>query len=67
MADEVVDERDGAAEDGDEPVTGQWNYDADNREPPPKGADTLGVREPLDTSDVTGDGPTAAAGRRSRR
>ncbi|MEO5901640.1 MAG: cryptochrome/photolyase family protein [Ilumatobacteraceae bacterium] len=22
--------------DGDEPVTGRWNYDADNRQPPPK-------------------------------
>jgi deoxyribodipyrimidine photolyase-related protein len=22
--------------DGDQPVTGRWNYDADNREPPPK-------------------------------
>ena len=28
------------------PVTGQWNYDADNREPPPKRRDTLGVPDP---------------------
>lgn len=26
----------GVLMDGDEPVTGRWNYDADNREPPPK-------------------------------
>ncbi|MBA8794846.1 deoxyribodipyrimidine photolyase-related protein [Friedmanniella endophytica] len=30
---------------GSEPVTGQWNYDHDNREPPPR-ADTLGLPEP---------------------
>src|ERR671916_534814 len=29
-----------------EPVTGQWNYDADNREPPPKRRETLGVPDP---------------------
>ncbi len=29
-----------------EPTGGRWNYDADNREPPPKGAVTLGVDEP---------------------
>ena len=28
------------------PVTGQWNYDADNREGPPKRQETLGVRDP---------------------
>ncbi len=28
------------------PVTGQWNYDADNREPPPRRQDTLGVLDP---------------------
>src|ERR671916_1475984 len=28
------------------PVTGQWNYDADNREPPPKRRETLGVPDP---------------------
>lgn len=32
-------------DDGD-PAGGRWNYDADNREPPPKGAETLGVDEP---------------------
>ena len=32
--------------DGGEPAGGQWNFDHDNREPPPKGADTLGVTEP---------------------
>jgi deoxyribodipyrimidine photolyase-related protein len=31
--------------DGDEPTGGRWNYDRDNREPPPKQA-TLGVDEP---------------------
>ena len=30
---------------GGEPVAGRWNFDADNREPPPKTA-TLGVPEP---------------------
>lgn len=28
------------------PAGGQWNYDADNRMPPPKGATTLGLPEP---------------------
>ena len=32
--------------DGGEPAGGQWNFDHDNRQPPPKGADTLGVTEP---------------------
>ncbi len=32
--------------DGDEPAGGRWNFDADNREPPPKGAAGLGVAEP---------------------
>src|SRR3712207_3920454 len=32
--------------DGDQPVTGQWNYDADNRDPPPRGQATLGVPDP---------------------
>ena len=31
---------------GGEPVDGRWNFDAENREPPPKGVDTLGVPEP---------------------
>ena len=31
---------------GGEPTGGRWNFDHDNREPPPKGADTLGVPEP---------------------
>jgi deoxyribodipyrimidine photolyase-related protein len=31
--------------DGDEPVGGRWNYDHDNREPPPK-APTLGLPAP---------------------
>ena len=31
---------------GTEPVGGRWNYDADNREPPPKGATRLEVAEP---------------------
>ena len=28
------------------PAGGRWNFDADNREPPPKGQDTLGVDDP---------------------
>ncbi|GAA4023043.1 cryptochrome/photolyase family protein [Allokutzneria multivorans] len=32
--------------DADEPVGGRWNYDADNREPPPKGASRLPVEPP---------------------
>ncbi len=32
--------------DGDEPVGGRWNFDADNRQPPPKGKDGIGVAEP---------------------
>ncbi|MEY3019629.1 MAG: hypothetical protein RLZZ272_613 [Actinomycetota bacterium] len=32
-------------EDG-EPVGGRWNLDADNREPPPRGATTLGLAAP---------------------
>ncbi|MBC7375395.1 MAG: cryptochrome/photolyase family protein [Frankiales bacterium] len=31
--------------DGEEPAGGRWNYDHDNREPPPKRA-TLGITEP---------------------
>lgn len=32
--------------DGDEPVTGRWNFDADNREPAPKNEPALGVPAP---------------------
>ncbi len=32
--------------DGTDPLGGRWNLDHDNREPPPKGADTLGVDPP---------------------
>ncbi len=32
--------------DGDQPVGGRWNHDHDNREPPPKGARTLGAPPP---------------------
>lgn len=32
--------------DGGDPAGGQWNFDHDNRQPPPKGAETLGVTEP---------------------
>jgi deoxyribodipyrimidine photolyase-related protein len=31
---------------GPEPEGGRWNFDEDNREPPPRGRDTLGVPEP---------------------
>jgi deoxyribodipyrimidine photolyase-related protein len=36
----------GVLMDGEEPAGGRWNFDHDNREPPPKGATTLGVAEP---------------------
>jgi len=36
----------GVLMDGDQPVGGRWNFDAENREPPPKGADNLGLPEP---------------------
>ena len=36
----------GVLMDGDEPVAGRWNFDQENREPPPKGSATLGVPEP---------------------
>ncbi len=32
--------------DGAEPVGGRWNLDADNRQPPPKDAATLNMRQP---------------------
>lgn len=32
--------------DGDEPAGGRWNLDAENREPPPRGAAKLDVEEP---------------------
>ena len=32
--------------DGREPVGGRWNYDEDNREPPPKKQQTLGLPKP---------------------
>lgn len=35
----------GVLMDGDEPVDGRWNFDADNREPPPR-TPSLGVPEP---------------------
>jgi (6-4)DNA photolyase len=35
--------RHGVLMEGDEPVAGRWNYDADNRERPPRGASRLGV------------------------
>ncbi|MFY9330722.1 MAG: cryptochrome/photolyase family protein [Candidatus Nanopelagicales bacterium] len=38
--------RTGVLMEGDEPVGGQWNYDADNRKPPPRGQPTLGLAEP---------------------
>lgn len=36
----------GVLMDGNEPAGGRWNYDADNREPPPKRSEPLGVSEP---------------------
>ena len=38
--------RHGVLVDGREPEGGRWNFDTDNREPPPRGAETLGVPEP---------------------
>ena len=32
--------------DGAEPVGGRWNFDAENREPPPRGRPSLGLPEP---------------------
>ena len=32
--------------DGDKPVGGRWNYDEDNREPPPKNQAALHVPKP---------------------
>lgn len=39
--------RTGVLMDGDEPAGGRWNFDADNRLPPPRGTTTLGLPEPL--------------------
>ncbi len=38
--------RSGVLMDGDRPVGGSWNYDAENREPPPKGESRLPVPDP---------------------
>jgi len=38
--------RTGVLMDGDEPLGGRWNFDADNRLPPPRGAVSLGLPEP---------------------
>lgn len=38
--------RSGVLMDGDRPVGGEWNYDAENREPPPKGESRLPVPDP---------------------
>lgn len=38
--------RHGLLMDGDEPAGGRWNLDHDNREPPPRGRDTLDVPAP---------------------
>ena len=38
--------RHGVLVEGTDPVGGRWNFDAENREPPPKGSETLGVPEP---------------------
>jgi deoxyribodipyrimidine photolyase-related protein len=38
--------RTGILMDGGEPAGGQWNFDAENRQPPPRGAATLGLPEP---------------------
>ncbi|WP_353953549.1 cryptochrome/photolyase family protein [Knoellia sp. S7-12] len=38
--------RHGVLMDGADPAGGQWNFDHDNRKPPPKGASSLGVTAP---------------------
>ena len=38
--------RHGVLLDGSDPEGGRWNFDHENREPPPKGRATLGVDEP---------------------
>ncbi|MEZ5116438.1 MAG: cryptochrome/photolyase family protein [Candidatus Nanopelagicales bacterium] len=42
----TVRSRTGVLMDGDEPCGGRWNFDADNRLPPPRGRTTLGAPEP---------------------
>ena len=39
--------RTGILMEGDEPVGGRWNLDADNRQPPPRGVPDLGLPDPL--------------------
>ncbi len=39
--------RTGILMEGVEPAGGRWNFDADNRLPPPRGAETLGLPEPV--------------------
>lgn len=39
--------RTGILMEGDEPVGGRWNFDSDNRQPPPRGAVSLGLPEPV--------------------
>ncbi|MCJ1702353.1 cryptochrome/photolyase family protein [Rathayibacter sp. VKM Ac-2926] len=39
-------ERTGVLMRGDQPEGGRWNYDHDNRNPPPKGASRLGLPDP---------------------
>ena len=39
-------ERTGLLMHGDQPAGGKWNYDHDNRQPPPKGAARLGLPDP---------------------
>lgn len=43
--------RTGILMEGDEPVGGRWNFDMDNRVPPPKGATTLGLPHPWQPSE----------------
>ena len=38
--------RTGILMDGGEPIGGRWNYDAENREPPPRGRASLGIPDP---------------------
>ncbi|MFO7590117.1 MAG: cryptochrome/photolyase family protein [Acidimicrobiia bacterium] len=53
--------------DGDEPAGGRWNYDAENREPPPRGTDRPWPAPPVEVLDdldraVLADLPSSVSG-----
>ncbi|MFD4260420.1 cryptochrome/photolyase family protein [Streptomyces sp. NPDC058534] len=49
--------------DGDSPAGGRWNFDHDNRQPPPREADTLPVPAPYRPREVVGMSQYADGGR----